>query len=303
MTDGHRTVRVSGGEMAWVDVGEGPPVVLLHGFPTSSFLWRGEIPLLATRMRVLAPDLIGYGASEKPKGADLSEPAQARYVAEALESWGVDRFAVVGHDVGGAVAQLLALDGRFEVPALVLIDAACFDAWPAAAMRRLQEAAAEQEGFGSVRTAVKLAFDRGMGHREFLTEADLQSYLEPWREDPAAFFRAARGIRGGCLAGRDEELHGLDADAMVIWGEDDPFLPADLAERLGEVLGGATVALLPGCSHFVTEDAPRTVGPLAYEFLRSRYVGEGHAHVSAPIPVTVSLERPPPDSDPFDGDG
>ena len=55
------TAAVSGGAMAYVDEGEGPPVVLLHGFPTSSFLWRREIPLLASRMRVIAPDMLGYG--------------------------------------------------------------------------------------------------------------------------------------------------------------------------------------------------------------------------------------------------
>ena len=76
--------RVSGGELAYVDVGEGPPVLLLHGFPTSAFLWRREIWLLAQGMRVIAPDLLGYGQSAKPADVDLSEPAQAGYVRELL---------------------------------------------------------------------------------------------------------------------------------------------------------------------------------------------------------------------------
>src|SRR6266849_2463009 len=121
----------SGGAIAYRDQGEGPVVVLLHGFPTSSFLWRREIPLLASRMRVIAPDLLGYGESDRPEGVDLAEVAQAAYVRELLDRLGVEEVAVVGHDIGGAIGQLLALDPDGPaVRALVLIDSACFDAWP-----------------------------------------------------------------------------------------------------------------------------------------------------------------------------
>jgi pimeloyl-ACP methyl ester carboxylesterase len=85
----------------------------------------------------------------------------------------------------------------------------------------------------------------------------------------------------------------LDLPAFILWGEDDPFVGVDVAERLQETLPGSTLALLPGCSHFLTEDAPQTVGPLIYEYLRSRYLGEPHAHASDQRgPVPVFLERP-----------
>jgi 2-hydroxymuconate-semialdehyde hydrolase len=292
-----RRARVSGGEIAYVDFGEGPAVLLLHGFPTSSLLWRREIPLLAARMRVIAPDFLGYGESEKPLDADLSEEAQAGYVGELLERLDVKELAVVGHDIGGAVAQLLALSGGVDVRALVLLDSACFDAWPIEGVRMLQGARAEQETFEFVQDVVRLSFDLGMGHPERLDASTLEEYLDPWRSDPRAFFRAARGIVGKGLAGRESDLARLDASTMLIWGEDDPFLPSELAERLGEVLPGSTVALLPGCAHFVTEDAPTTVGPLIHEYLRARYLGEAgrHAHggeAGGPVPVQVFLERP-----------
>src|SRR5438128_11051942 len=93
---------LSAGEMAFVDWGEGPPVLLLHGFPTSSILWRRELPLLAQGMRVIAPALLGYGESDKPVEADLSEPAHAGYVRGLPQHLGVDEVAVVGHARGGA---------------------------------------------------------------------------------------------------------------------------------------------------------------------------------------------------------
>jgi 2-hydroxymuconate-semialdehyde hydrolase len=286
--------KVSGGKIAYADQGQGPVVLMLHGFPTSSFLWRREIPVIASRMRVIAPDLLGYGRSEKPEGADLTMEAQARYVRELLDQLGVDEFAVVAHDLGGVVAQLLALEGG--VRTMVLLDVACFDVWPIEGVKMLQAAEPEQETAEFVEGVVRLSIELGVAHKERLDEAAMQGYVEPWLEDPAAFFRAVRAIDGRGLAGREEELAALDIPALIIWGEEDPYLPVELAERLGDVLSWSTVALLPGCSHFVTEDAGPTVDQLMFEYLKLRHLGESHAH-SSPGPVMVYLDRPPPHDD------
>jgi pimeloyl-ACP methyl ester carboxylesterase len=226
-------------------------------------------------MRVIAPDLLGYGESERPEGVDLSEVAQAGYVQELLERLEISDAAIVGHDIGGAIAQILALDAGAPVArALVLVDSACFDAWPIDGVRRLQSTAPDEETPGFVSDVVRLAYELGVAHPERRDPATLAGYLDPWLADPPSFFRAARAIEGKGLAGREEELAAFDGAAFLIWGEEDPFIPSDLAERLQEALPGSTLALLPGCSHLVNEDAPGTVGPLIYEFLRTRYVGE-----------------------------
>lgn len=284
---------VSGGEIAYVDAGDGPPVVLLHGFPTSSHLWRRETWLFAERMRVIAPDMLGYGESHKPPDADLSEPAQAGYVDELLAQLGIERAAVVGHDLGGGIAQMLALDGRLDVNCLVLLDSVCFDAWPIEGVKMLQSGDPSQERFDFVEEVVRLIFDLGVSHNERLDPEVFERFVAPWRGDPAAFLRAARAITGRGLTGREAELGRLDVPAFVLWGEEDPYLPPELAERLGEAIPGSTVALLPGCSHFLTEDAPQTVGPLVYHFLRSQYLGDSPlSHGSGP--VEVLFERPAP---------
>jgi 2-hydroxymuconate-semialdehyde hydrolase len=286
-----KRARVSGGELAYADLGGGPAVLLLHGFPTSSFLWRREAWLLAQRMRVIVPDLLGYGESEKPEGGDLSEAAQAGYLRELLGELGIQDLAVVGHELGGAVAQMLALDDAPAVRALVLLDSACFDAWPIEGVRMLQAATADQETAEFVESVARLTFDLGVAHQGRIDEPAIEAYLAPWLKDPGAFFRATKAITGRGLAGREGELAELDIPVFVIWGEEDPFLDPGLAERLGETMPGSTVALLPGCSHFVTEDAPQTVGPLIYEYLRSRYLGDRHAHAQG-APVQIHLKRP-----------
>jgi 2-hydroxymuconate-semialdehyde hydrolase len=294
-----KRVLLSAGEMAYVDEGDGPAVVLLHGFPTSSHLWRDLVPALAPRFRVIAPDLLGYGASDKPEEAELHLRAQAGLVRELLEALGVAAGAIVGHDIGGGVAQLLALEGG--VGTLVLVDAVSFDSWPIEGVRMLQAATDGQADRGFAEQVVRLTFDLGMGHRERLGEHDLEQYLAPWRDDPRALVRAARGIDGVGLVGTGDRLRALDARVLVLWGEEDPFQPAELAERLGETFPGATVGLLPGCSHFVTEDAPDVVVPLIADYLRVHHLGQGHRHAGpTPVELGVSLSRPTPEDGPRD---
>lgn len=286
---------VSAGEMAYAEEGSGPPVVLLHGFPTSAHLWRDLVPLLAPRFRTIAPDLIGYGDSEKPAAAALDVGAQARYVRELLQQLGVQEFAAVGHDIGGGVAQLLSLEGG--VHALVLVDSMSFGSRPPV----LQPFPSEDLTLAEGRVAqefVRLHLELGMSHRDRLAQGDLEEYVRPWLQDPAALARAAGETHGDVLVGTEEQLKALDIPTLVLWGEDDPFQPSELAEQLWETLPDASIALLPGCSHFVTEDAVETALPLMLQFLRRRYLGEeGHAHDHATGPVSVDLgvsfDRPP----------
>ena len=121
-----RHATVPDGDLAFLDEGEGPAVVLLHGFPSTSSLWREFVPLMEGRFRVIVPDLLGSGGSKPASGTGLDPPAQARAVAALLEALDVDRFAVVGHGIGGVIAQLLALDTP-GVDAMVLIDSGVFD--------------------------------------------------------------------------------------------------------------------------------------------------------------------------------
>jgi haloalkane dehalogenase len=273
-------LRVSGGDLAYVDEGdpENPAIVFLHGFPTSSYLWREFVPLCAPWMRAIAPDLLGSGGSEKPADADLHIRAQAGYVRFLLESLGVREFAVVGHATGGGIAQLLALGGG--VKAMVLVDSVAFDEWPSDPIRELMRQTPAQPTQAQVRAVLKTSFELGMGSRSRMTEEIFETYARPFEgvEGAAAFFRLALAHDGLGLVGIESQLERLECPALLLWGEDDPFQSIDSAERLAEALPMSTLAVLPGCSHFVTEDAPDTALPLVYRYLRSRYLGIQHEH-------------------------
>jgi pimeloyl-ACP methyl ester carboxylesterase len=159
----------------------------------------------------------------------------------------------------------------------------------------VQAAEPEQADQELVTRVVTLALDTGMTVPERLTDEDRAEYLRPWLADPPSLFRAARGIDGMGLTGTEDRLAALDARVLVVWGEEDAYQPALLAEGLGEALPGATVALLPGCGHYVTEDAPQAVLPLISEYLRVHHLGVSHAHHAGATPVElgISFDRPP----------
>lgn len=293
--DRKRRAPTSGGQVAYTDEGEGPPVVLLHGFPQSSFVWRDLAPLLASRFRAIVPDLLGSGDSDKPVGVPLGLAAQATYVRELLDGLGVDRYAVVGHSVGGGVAQLLAMDGD-GVDAMVLISSTAFDAWPTVLTREMQRTPPEQEVELLVHSGIRAALRAGMTDPDRITADQVAEYLRPWSgtDGVDAFFRFARALDGRGLVGREDGLAALEIPVLIFWGEDDELYPPAIAERLNEAIPTSTLGLLPGCGHFLVEDAIETIGPMIFEYLRARYLRESHGHGDASGIVTIQLERRPP---------
>lgn len=117
----HRTTcRANGIRQFYLEAGAGPPVILLHGFPETSFAWRFQIPALAPYYRVIAPDLRGYGETDKPsEGYD--KRTMANDIVELLKTLGVGRVALVGHDRGARVATRLVKDHPDLVDRLVVM--------------------------------------------------------------------------------------------------------------------------------------------------------------------------------------
>jgi len=124
--------------MSWEESGAGYPVIFLHGIPTSPGLWRHVIPAVDAA-RCMAWEMVGYGASiPQGKGRDISVARQADYLASWMQAAGVEKALLVGHDLGGGVAQIVAVRHPQRVAGLVLMNAICYDSWPIPRVKMLR---------------------------------------------------------------------------------------------------------------------------------------------------------------------
>jgi len=254
-------VSVDGLELAYRRTGTGSPVLLLHGIPTSSRLWDAAGADLARELDVIAPDLVGFGESAKPADRDVSMTAQARLMPALLDALGIERVVLVGHDIGGAVAQRMAVDAPERIAGLVLIDSVSFDSWPIFRMRALRASAppfARRWPGPWFRM-----FERSLAR--YVPEGDareaLHASLAAWSSDRAgaeAFMRNAQALDHRITEEVSPRLGEIRAPAHVVWGERDPFQKARWAPRLRDAIPGATLTVLDG-GHFLPWDLPAEV--------------------------------------------
>lgn len=268
----------------------GESVVLLHGFGTSSFLWRAVGPALAEAGHTaLAIDLLGYGASDRPADADYSVAAQAVYLESALATMRIEHATVVGVDIGGGVALRLAVTRPTRVSRLVLINTVAFDAWPGEDVRAVQR--------GTARFALRIA--RGMlGAAPLLTELLEGSVADPSHMPPRLVARylasyvgmegvmqllaLARALESDDLAELD--LREIRAPTLVVWGEADRWLDGRIPELLADAIQGTRVERISGAGRLVPEETPETLSRLILDFIGGERVA---SPVAEPIPERV----------------
>jgi pimeloyl-ACP methyl ester carboxylesterase len=133
-----RWVGLPAGEIAYEVFGEGPPVVLVHGTPSRSYLWRNVVPALAESHAVYVYDLLGFGDSERKKDQAVSIAAQARLLGKLIEAWGLKEPAVAGHDIGGGIVLRAHLLERIHFSRIALLDAVVLTPWGTQALRHVK---------------------------------------------------------------------------------------------------------------------------------------------------------------------
>lgn len=258
-----RFVDIGNRRRLWVrEGGRGPAVLLLHGIPTSGELWREVAPRLAERARVVVPDLLGYGSSDAPDDAEFGIRAQAGHMLALLDVLGVERATVVGHDIGGGVAQILAVRHADRVERLGLVNSVCYDSWPIPEMKVLQKGAPLVEHLppGLTMEGVELGLWRGFAHRERADDY-LETFLEPFRTDRGlhVFLRHARALDPEPTEELAPLLPTLRIPVAVAWGMQDPFQKPHYGERLAADIPGAEWTPILDASHFAPADAPAEV--------------------------------------------
>jgi 2-hydroxymuconate-semialdehyde hydrolase len=254
-------VTVDGLRVAFRRAGSGSPVLLIHGVPTSSRLWDLVGTDLVRDHDVVAIDMVGFGESDKPLDRDVSVAAQAELVPSILDALGIDSPTVVGHDTGGAVAQILAVRSPERVAALVLIDSVCFDSWPIPQMKALALGAPllARLSPGSTMDVLERLLARDVPEGE--ARDALAAGLRRWGQGPdelRAFLANVRALDSRHTLAVARSLGELELPAHVVWGAADPYQSPEWAPRLRDAIPGATLRMVDG-GHFLPWERPDEV--------------------------------------------
>ena len=275
-----RHVLVRGHRIAHGVHGSGEPVVLIHGTPSSSLVWRDVQPSLTTAgYRVHVYDLLGYGRSERPQApsVDTSVTGQVPVLEGLLETWGLEECHLVAHDIGGAVAQRFAIERPEAVRSLTLIDTVSYDSWPSRRTREQMQAGLE--------TLIRAGDDEHRAHfrdwllstvrnEERFEETALDAFLD-FISGPvgqASFFQHQvmhyDPRHTNEIADRYPELGARPV--QILWGADDGWQTVDWAHRLHGAIPGSELHVLEDCGHFAMEDRPERISELLVDFLERR---------------------------------
>lgn len=250
--------------------GAGEPVLFLHGFPTSSFLWNDVVRLMPEGYRLIVLDQLGFGRSDRPERAAVSVSAHAQRALAVLDALQVPRVCLVGHDLGGAVAQWIAVHAPERVTRMALVSSVGFGAWP----RWRTRAARALVGIARRLPATLLAGEayasllRGFADRDEGRHA-LDHFLRPFAQHAGR-----QALLAHLAAQRPDETATLDlgtvrAPTAIVHGEHDPFVPVVIGRRLQSAIPGATLDVIAGGSHFLPLDAPdRVVAAVAGLLIR-----------------------------------
>jgi pimeloyl-ACP methyl ester carboxylesterase len=268
-----QTFRSTSGDVRWDRLGQPgrPPVVLLHGTPFSSYVWRAIARSLARSYQVFVWDMPGYGTSAKYAGQDVSLAAQGRVFVELLDHWGLSEPLVVAHDFGGAVSLRAHLLHGARYRALALVDPVAVAPWGTPFFRLVGQHSQVFEQLppalhhALVREYVSSASSRG------LHPAVHDRLIQPWLGDPgqAAFYRQ--------IAQNDQrytdEIQGRYAEiripTLVCWGEDDTWIPVSQGRELASMIPYARWEPIPNAGHLVQEDAPAELTAVLLAFVET----------------------------------
>lgn len=257
--------------------GSGEPVVLIHGTPSSSYIWRKIAPALVDAgYKVHVYDLLGFGLSERPWSPDVdtSVTGQVPILQGLLCHWGLDDFHLIAHDIGGGIAQRFGVSFPERLRSLTMIDTVSFDSWPS---KRTNEQM--QNGLERL---IK-AGDRE--HRQHFHDWLLSTVHDPDELDETAAGIYLDFISGPIGQGSlfqhqvrhydprhtqevADRLHELGRlPVQLIWGADDAWQIVDWAHKLHDAIPGSELHVLENCGHFAMEDLPEKISGLLVDFL------------------------------------
>ena len=257
-----------GQSVAYDTFGDGEPVVLMHGTPFSSYVWRNIARELARDHKVYVFDLLGYGQSEKSEGQDVSLGVQNAVFAALLRYWDLERPGVIAHDFGGATALRAHLLNGCDYGKLLLIDPVAVRPWGSPFVQHVRN---HEEAFSGIpdylQRAILQAYIRSAVRRP-ISDAELEPYLAPWLGPVGqpAFYRQIAQMDGKYTDEIQGQYRDLRCPVRLLWGTEDEWIPVERGRELSAMIPKCDFTEISGAGHLMQEDAPEAITAAALRF-------------------------------------
>lgn len=268
------------GRVHYVDEGSGraDPIVFIHGTPTWSYEWRHLMTALSPRWRCIAPDLLGFGHSERPLNFPYTPEAHSAVIRRVVEGLGLTRFTLVVHDFGGPIALPLALDLPTRVARLVVINSWMWGFGDDRQMQRRARIAASPLGralYRWINFSQRVLLPGAYGDRKKLTPGIHRAYLDRFPDRDSrelVLFALARALNGSrayydALWARRAQLHRIPT--LILWGMKDSAFQPRMLGTWRSALPEARIVELADAGHWPHEEVPGLVTTALEEFLTS----------------------------------
>lgn len=265
-------LQVENTQLHYLEAGQGEVVLLIHGFPTSSYLWRDVMPKIAETHRVMAIDLPGYGKSDKPLDASYSLNFYSNIISGFLAALQIDQINLVVHDLGGPIGLLWAVRHPEQVKRLGLLNTLVYSnfSWGVILFSLAIRLPVLKHWLSSP-SGIAFAMKIGVHNKARRTREMMKAYQEPFIEKDArkALVKTASNISIKAFKEIEEKLPQFTVPIRIIYGEKDWILPKvkRTMERVQQDLPHANLTSIPDCGHFLQEDKPELLGDLLSDFL------------------------------------
>jgi pimeloyl-ACP methyl ester carboxylesterase len=252
-----KSIRFDRREVRYGITGQGPPMVIVHGTPWSSFNLRHLIAGLSADFQVHYFDLLGYGASEQSPG-DVSLGIQNEVMAALLDHWSISKPVVVGHDFGGATALRAHLLNGHDFERLVLIDAVAVSPWGSSFFRHInRHEAAFSELPDYLQEVLVRRYIQSAAYQS-LSDYMLEQTAAPWigPDGKPALYRQMAQADQRYTDAVEPRYGEITMPVLVLWGEEDAWIPIEQGRKLAGAIPGARFVSIPDAGHLVLEEAP-----------------------------------------------
>ena len=268
-------IPVNSQNIRYIDTGSGLPLLFLHGFGASIYSWRKNLEPIAKYHRVCAPDLPGFGYSDKPLDADYSIDAYADFVVQFMDRLHIPRAILVGHSLGGGIALLTSLKYPSRVLALILLDAEAYPIKPPLMLTVAKLPLVRSVVHRAIgKWVVRISLQRSFHNPALITAPLVNEYYRPFLTEngKAAPIRVLQAMDFEKLRELPGRYRSIRQKTLIIWGREDQISRTHLAHKLKKDLPNSRLRIIPKCGHLVQEEKAEAVNREIIRFAsRFRY--------------------------------